>query len=108
MEDTVKTMPFPIAVPRRTTGEKPPVFTSETLERYARYLAEADGIEHYDFYLRNGLPDLAGARTFAEEMRRQVGVFLDQVITIEQKVNRVFVVLREDWQRAAIAAIRPF
>lgn len=75
----------------------PPVFGAATLRAYARYLAAREGIDHHEFTTPDKLPDVVAARHFAEELRRQLGPFLTDVITVEQRNSKVLVVLRDDF-----------
>ena len=78
-----------------------PVFTTTSLRAYARYLAARNGIDHHEFTTEDRRPDSGAARAFADEMSRQLGPFLTEIISVEQKKNRVTVVLRdgflEEW-----------
>lgn len=74
-----------------------PVFGAATLRAYGHYLAAREGVDHYEFTTRENLPDVDAARSFAEEMRRQLGTFLTDVISVEQRNSRVMVVLRDGW-----------
>lgn len=76
------------------------MFGAATLRAYARYLTARDGIDHYEFTTRERLPDVDAARTFAEEMRRQLGPFLNEVISVEQRNSMVRVVMRDGWSAA--------
>ena len=73
----------------------PPVLGAATLRAYARYLAAREAINHHEFTTPDKLPDVVTARHFAEELRRQLGPFLTDVITVEQRNNKVIVVLRD-------------
>ena len=75
-----------------------PIFGAATLRAYARYLATREGIDHYEFVSADNLPDVMAARSFAEELRRQIGPFLTNVITVEQRNSKVLVVLRDGFQ----------
>ena len=83
---------FPTAtLPQR----RAPVFNATTLRTYSEYLAARNGIDHYQFTTLENLPDEIAARSFSEEMRRQLGHFLTEIISVEQKRHRVMIVLRD-------------
>ena len=87
-----------IQSPRATVmpGLSPvPTIGAVALRRFTQYLAERDGIDHHEFTTREHLPDVETARSFAEELRRQLGTFLSTIISVEQRNNRVLVVLRD-------------
>lgn len=90
-------MRIPTSTAPHLRRDPPPVFGAATLRAYARYLSEREGVDQYEFTTRANLPDVAVARTFAEELRRQLGPFLNDVISVEQRNSRVTVVLRDGW-----------
>ncbi len=93
-------MRIPTSCPPHQRRAPAPVFGAATLRAYARYLSAREGVDHYEFTTRENLPDVVSARTFAEELRRQLGPFLNDVISVEQRNSRVMVVLRDGWTSA--------
>jgi len=77
---------------------RPPLYDFTTLRRLGRYLESRDGVDAHTFIDHEGLPDLVGARAFAEELRRQAAPFLDRVLSIEQSGCRVLLILRDGWR----------
>ncbi len=57
---------------------------------YLAYLeGSCQGEDRHEFWNPDGSPDLAAARFFAEQMRKQMGGFLHDFVEIEQRVNVV-------------------
>jgi len=65
------------------------------------YFAKMDREESFTFTAPDGTPDIAKARSFAEDMRHQFGAFLGEYVTVEQRVNKVTITIKES---AAIPA----
>lgn len=72
-------------------------FSPVILRKFARYLEARDGVDVHEFTTHEGLPDLDAARRFADGLCRQLGLFLDEAVSVEQHKNRVMVILRDNW-----------
>lgn len=62
-----------------------------TAERLINYLNANGGFETTTFEDDKGQPDLEKARVFAEKLRLTHKKYLDSLISIEQKYNRVVI-----------------
>lgn len=60
-------------------------------ERLINYLKANGGSETTTFEDEKGTPNLEGARMFAEKLRLTHKKYLDTLISIEQKYNRVVI-----------------
>lgn len=99
-EDVMGTQGAHFPALRHQHQQEAPVFTTARLWAYARYLAARNGIEYYEFTTDDRRPDGGSARAFADEMSRQLGPFLTEIISVEQKKNWVTVVLRDGFLEA--------
>lgn len=57
------------------------------------YLGRSENHDEHTFWHENGTPDIAAARSFAEDMRKQLGRLLDTSVSVEQRVNKVTITL---------------
>jgi len=64
--------------------------TTTEIRKFLNYLGhQCGGIDAHSFWTDDGLPDLDAARSFAEVLREQFGPYLDDLISVEQRVNVV-------------------
>jgi len=63
----------------------------QQLMRLVRYLLLLGGSDTHAFSDHQGIPDYAAARVFAVALREQLGVFLDDLVAVEQRGGRVIV-----------------
>lgn len=66
--------------------------TNDNVIDYLAYLERScDCVDRHEFWTADGAPDLAQARGFAESIRHRLGTFLDDYVSVEQRVNVVTV-----------------
>ena len=64
-----------------------------TAKKLMSYLKVTNGIDTSEFIDKSGAPDLSGARNYAEQLRIIHKDYLDELVAIEQKFNKVTIQL---------------